>query len=133
MKWNVEYHQEKLKEEYSQLAALEAAVHHHKTLVMNQSEIVAPTFRWSNEATGIVGSDILQCRDGLSDSEARCVRGMMRMNVAQVLRILEMNREEHEWRDEDGNVRIVVFNFLCKTWETPSYRDGPPTDSSCCR
>lgn len=43
--------------------------------------------------------------------------------VSQVLRILEMNREEHEWCDEDGNSRIVVFNFLCKTWETPAYSE----------
>jgi hypothetical protein len=91
---------------------------------MSQSEIVAPTFRWSNEATGIVGSDILSNPETVSK-----IRSEMRPwydedeCVAQVLRILEMNREEHEWRDEDGNVRIVVFNFLCKTWETPSYRD----------
>ena len=31
VKWNVEYHEKKLKEEQLQLAALEAAVHHHKT------------------------------------------------------------------------------------------------------
>lgn len=31
VKWNVEYHQKKVKEEELQLLALEAAVHHHKT------------------------------------------------------------------------------------------------------
>tara|TARA_R100000388_G_scaffold7490_1_gene7089 strand:- start:8916 stop:9266 length:351 start_codon:yes stop_codon:yes gene_type:complete len=91
---------------------------------MSQSEIVASTFRWSNEATGIVGSDILSNPETIGQ-----IRSEMRPwydedeCIGQVLRVLESNREEHEWTDEDGFVRIVIFNFLCKTWETPSYRD----------